>query len=151
DDTGIPLPIDVIFTPAITGFSPPSGRETSTVTLSGDRLGGVTSVRFGGVAATTFVATDDHNLSAVVPVGAITGPITMAVGSCAVATGSPFTVLPPGISIGDITVIEGETANFMVSLSNPTAQTVTVNYATVSGTATSGSDFVDASGSLTFS
>lgn len=60
----------------------------------------------------------------------------------------------PAISINDVTVNEGAsgttTAAFTVSLSNTSSQTVTVNFATAGNTATSGTDFVAASGTLTF-
>jgi glucose/arabinose dehydrogenase len=60
----------------------------------------------------------------------------------------------PAISINNVSVAEGNTgtrtAGFTVSLSNPGFQTITVNYATANGTATAGSDYVAASGSLTF-
>ena len=58
---------------------------------------------------------------------------------------------PPGLSINDVTVAEGNTAVFTVTLSpaNPT-QTVTVQHATANGTAAAGNDFVAASGTLTF-
>jgi hypothetical protein len=52
----------------------------------------------------------------------------------------------PTISINDVTVTEGNagttSANFTVSLSNSSSQTITVNYATADGTATAGSDYV---------
>src|SRR5439155_67330 len=52
------------------------------------------------------------------------------------------------------TVTEGDAlttdAVFTVSLSNPSSQTITVNYATANGTATAGSDYVAESGTLTF-
>jgi predicted ATP-grasp superfamily ATP-dependent carboligase len=41
-------------------------------------------------------------------------------------------------------------AVFLVQLSRPSAQTVTVNYATVAGTATAGSDFTSLSGTISF-
>ena len=60
----------------------------------------------------------------------------------------------PQISINDATVVEGDTgttnAAFIVSLSSPSGQTVTVNYATQDGTATAGSDYTAASGILSF-
>src|SRR5438445_2217153 len=60
----------------------------------------------------------------------------------------------PTISINDVTVTEGDAlttdAVFTVSLSNPSSQTITVNYATANGTATAGSDYVAESGTLTF-
>ncbi|CAD7730939.1 hypothetical protein LMG31884_45510 [Xanthomonas hydrangeae] len=60
----------------------------------------------------------------------------------------------PSLSINDISVNEGNsgttTANFTVSLSAASGQTVSVNYATADGTATAGSDYVARSGTLTF-
>src|SRR6266508_3651657 len=60
----------------------------------------------------------------------------------------------PEISIGDVTVAEGDsgtvTASFLVSLSAASPQTVTVQYATANGTATAPDDYLAASGTLTF-
>jgi hypothetical protein len=57
----------------------------------------------------------------------------------------------PGLSINNVTAVEGTTAAFTVTLApvNPT-QTVTVNYTTANGTASAGSDYQLASGTLTF-
>jgi hypothetical protein len=61
---------------------------------------------------------------------------------------------PPIVSIQDLTVAEGnlatKTVNVTVKLSQSDTKTVTVNYATVDGTAIAGSDYVAASGTLTF-
>jgi hypothetical protein len=61
---------------------------------------------------------------------------------------------PPALSINDVTVNEGNSgtssATFTVSLSAASGQSVTVNYATAGGTATSGTDFTATSGTLTF-
>lgn len=60
----------------------------------------------------------------------------------------------PTISVTDVSLTEGNagtsTAGFTVSLPNASYQTITVNYATADGTATAGSDYVTASGTLTF-
>jgi len=60
----------------------------------------------------------------------------------------------PGLSIDDVTMIEGNsgttTALFMVSLSAPSTQAVTVDFTTGSGTALAGSDFVARSGTVVF-
>jgi parallel beta-helix repeat protein len=60
----------------------------------------------------------------------------------------------PSLSISDVTVTEGDagttTASFAVTLSAASAQAVTVSFATADGTATAGSDYVAASGSLSF-
>lgn len=60
----------------------------------------------------------------------------------------------PSLSINDVSLIEGNagtsTANFTVTLSAASGQAVSVDYATANGTATSGSDYVAASGTLNF-
>jgi hypothetical protein len=62
---------------------------------------------------------------------------------------------PPAVSIGDMSVAEPSApgtanANFTVSLSQASGKTVSVNYATLGGTAVEGVDYVQSSGSLTF-
>lgn len=74
------------------------------------------------------------------------------------ATGNELWALPlPAVtrlSVNDIRIAEGDsgtgTARFTVTLSAPSTQPVTVDYATSDGTATSGSDYEGASGTLTF-
>ena len=60
----------------------------------------------------------------------------------------------PGLSIADVSVKEGNSGTrlmtFTVTLSTAAAGPVTVAYSTADGTATSGSDYVAASGNLTF-
>jgi hypothetical protein len=60
----------------------------------------------------------------------------------------------PGITINDVSKAEGKKGNtsftFTVSLSAAYDQPVTVSYRTVNGTATAGSDYTSASGTLTF-
>ncbi|MEC4813836.1 MAG: Calx-beta domain-containing protein [Scytonema sp. PMC 1069.18] len=55
----------------------------------------------------------------------------------------------PNITIGDVIINEGETANFTVNLSAASNQSITVSYATAAGTATSG-DYTTATGTITF-
>ncbi|WP_413175631.1 beta strand repeat-containing protein [Anabaena azotica] len=60
----------------------------------------------------------------------------------------------PRISINDVTLTEGnsgtKTANFAVTLSNPSTQTITVAYQTGNITATAGSDYIAQTGTITF-
>jgi hypothetical protein len=61
----------------------------------------------------------------------------------------------PYISASDLNVDEPAQAitsevNVPIQLSNPSAQAISVNYATVSGSATSGNDFVPVSGTINF-
>ena len=61
----------------------------------------------------------------------------------------------PSIAGGNTSVNEWDTGTnvnvlLQVSLSNPSSETVTVNYATANGTATAGSDYLAVNGTLTF-
>ncbi|MEH1924481.1 beta strand repeat-containing protein [Nostoc sp.] len=58
----------------------------------------------------------------------------------------------PTLSINDITVVEGQTpqAVLTVTLSSASSQAVTVNYATTPGTATANTDYTSRNGTLTF-
>ena len=61
---------------------------------------------------------------------------------------------PPSVSIGNVSVTEGDAgataATLTVSLSGASGKTVTVDYATLAGTAEAGSDFTAESGTVTF-
>ena len=62
--------------PTITSFSPGSGRVGTKVTIIGTSFTGVTAVAFNGTAATYAVGSDSQ-ITANVPAGATTGPITV--------------------------------------------------------------------------
>ncbi len=61
---------------------------------------------------------------------------------------------PPNMSINDVVVAEGNSgtnnATFTVSLDQASGKTITVNYATLAGSAVAGTDYTIASGTLTF-
>jgi len=63
-------------------------------------------------------------------------------------------IVPSTLSVGDTAIVEGNAgtqyAEVRVSLDAPTNKTVTVNYGTANVTALAGSDYVAASGTLTF-
>lgn len=63
-------------------------------------------------------------------------------------------LVPATLAISDVSVIEGVSGTksemVMVSLSEPSTKTVTVNYSTANGSALAGSDYNKASGKLTF-
>ena len=65
-----------------------------------------------------------------------------------------YTCIIPGLRIDDVSKTEGNTGtspfNFQVTLLPASTGTVTVNYATVNGTALAGSDYTTTSGTLTF-
>jgi hypothetical protein len=84
----------------------------------------------------------------------LSSPTNSTIGT-AVATGTINNDdAAPALSIGDVSLAEGNSSttsfSFPVTLSAPSAQTITVNYTTVNGTAVAGTDFTTASGTLTF-
>ena len=89
----------------------------------------------------TFTVTLGNPSAATIQDGTATGTITDDDG--------PVTALPL-LNIIDATVQEGETAQFLVTLSRTSTQTVTVDYATADGTAQQGADYTAAAGTLQF-
>ena len=117
-------PADYIAT-ANTPSTSPIGdmSETITVPIVGDLLGELTE---------TFTVQLTGATGASIADGTATGTIVDNEGA-------------PGLSINDIALAEGNSGNtaftFTVSLTGPSAQTVTVQYATANDTATAGTDY----------
>jgi hypothetical protein len=76
--------------PAITGFDPLEAEPGQRVRIRGVRLEGATEVRMGGVKAEF----DAAALTAVVPSGAVTGPIEVETPAGTATSLEPLTVLP---------------------------------------------------------
>jgi hypothetical protein len=81
--------------PAITGFSPTSGPVGTAVTITGSGFTGASSVRFHGTSA-SFTVNSDTSISATVPSGATTGPISVTVGADTATSSSDFIVTTGG-------------------------------------------------------
>ncbi|MGH8526447.1 MAG: Calx-beta domain-containing protein, partial [Gammaproteobacteria bacterium] len=81
---------------------------------------------------------------------AVNAVITDAAGTGAIIDDD----LPPSLSIGDVTVVEGNigttNASFQVVLSAPSGKVVTIDFATADGTAAAPGDYTSASATLTF-
>ena len=94
-----------------------------------------------------------------------TAPASLTVGGDGVSSGAAASLLISGqqlvlrvaraVSVGDVTVAEPSSgisyATFPVTLSDPSAQTVTVNFSTADGTAYAPGDYATLSGTVTFS
>jgi hypothetical protein len=127
--------------PTVTGFSPSSGTiDVDAITVTGTNLSGLTGVSFNGTAA---VATDVSSTSftAVVPIGATTGPIS-ATTACGTATSTAsFTVIKPTIDQPTSSMPSGTYSNgFFTTLSCSTPD-VSIYYTTNGNSPVVGSSF----------
>jgi hypothetical protein len=155
---GVPRPVDVEIGPpvgpTITGITPSRGPAGITVRISGVNLAGATDVTFGGASA-SITSNTATLVTAVVPAAAATGPIGVTTPAGTTTSAVSFTVIPPPkLSITDVRVREGNSgqrnAVFRVTLSAPSAQVVTVDYATTDGSAVAGADYTATTGTLSF-
>jgi subtilisin family serine protease len=77
--------------PSVTSISPAVAAAGATVSLTGANLGGVTAVKFSNnLTASSFSIISSTQITARVPVGALTGPITISASSCTDLLTSPF-------------------------------------------------------------
>jgi hypothetical protein len=77
--------------PTISGFAPTSGSPGTSVTISGTGFSGATAVSFNGAAASYSVSSDTQ-ITATVPSGATSGPISVTTGGGSVSSTASFTV-----------------------------------------------------------
>ena len=81
--------------PAISGFSPTSGRPGTHVTINGSGFASAVRVEFGTQRYAAFVRVSDSQIRAVVPDDGLTGPIRVeATGGSAGASAAAFQVAP---------------------------------------------------------
>jgi hypothetical protein len=81
-----------VVTVSISGLAPANGAVGSTVVISGSGFTGATGVSFNGTAATSFTVDNSGQITATVPVGTTTGPVTVAVGQCSATSSGNFTI-----------------------------------------------------------
>ncbi len=86
--------------PTITSFSPTSGTVGTAVIISGTAFGGATSVTFNGTSGPTYVVNTTKKITAHVPSGATSGPISVTTASGSATSATGFTVLAgPAITL----------------------------------------------------
>jgi len=112
--------------PTITGFSPASGVAGDSVVILGENLGIASSVRFGALAA-TFTADSPLQVTASVPLSAVTAPITVSNSYGSVTTSSNFTIIPivfredfASLTAGDNTTSSGSSTPWVGNTNFPT-------------------------------
>ena len=165
------VPVNTVSPPTITNFNPPTGPIGTTVTVTGTKLSDASAVKFSSIDATEFTVNSPTQLTAIVPFGATTGPISVITPGGTVTTTTNFDVTispvirefspiggPTGTNItvfGDnfvnISAVKFNNVDAVFSVNSPTQITATVpeNATTgritiigTGGTATSNATFV---------
>ena len=122
--------------PTITSFSPPSGTDGATVTITGTHFTGATAVAFNGTSQPTYSVDNDAQITTTVPAGATTGPIMVTTPGGTATSSTSFTVQPAISSfnptsgvIGTSVVITGSgfTGATGVAFNGTTQLALTVN------------------------
>lgn len=98
--------------PTITSVSPASGQIGTSVVISGTGFAGPTQVKFNGVTATNITVNSSTQITAMVPLGATTGPISVTTSGGSATSGNDFTVTSSQVS------------SFKVELANPGQQVI---------------------------
>ena len=82
--------------PTITSFSPTSAcsESNTTVTINGTKLNKTTSVAFNGTLSSSISIVNNNQITALLPVSATTGPITVTTDNGSVTSSTDFTVTP---------------------------------------------------------
>ncbi len=80
--------------PTLSSFAPTTGAAGTVVVLTGTNLTGATAVAFGGIATSTFTVNNPTTITATVPAGATSGPITVITPNGNATTATPFQTTP---------------------------------------------------------
>lgn len=130
--------VSCVVTPTITSFTPANNNcgASGTVVLTGTNYIGITNVSFGGVSA-PYVVNSTTQITATIPVGANSGPISVSNNTATGFSATSFFVLaPPPVTTG-VTICAGGTG----SISSSTVCNGFVNSGTtIAGTLTAGTD-----------
>ena len=76
----------------ITSFTPDAGKVGDTVTLTGVGFSGATAMKFGSTPVATFTVDSDTQITATVPAGASTGPVSVTTPLGVLTRSSSFVV-----------------------------------------------------------
>jgi hypothetical protein len=93
--------------PTISSFTPSSGPVGASVDIQGTNFTGASSVTFNGTADPNFAVKSSTDITAHVPAGATTGPVSVTTPGGTVNSGSSFTVTLPPPTISAFTPASG--------------------------------------------
>lgn len=102
--------------PTVSSISPTSGPVGTNVTITGNNFTGVSAVKFSTNVNASFTVNSNTQITATVPAGAVTGPITISKPSCTDVQTGTFTV----------TTSNCISVSISTSLSGPAGSLVTV-------------------------
>ena len=115
--------------PTINDFTPAAGPVGTTVTITGTYFTASTTVAFNGVAATGVAVASATTLTATVPSGATTGPLTVGTSGGTVASAASYTVTVPTVAVSPSSL-----AGFGAAVGAPSAaQTYQVSGSALNG------------------
>jgi IPT/TIG domain len=80
--------------PKLTSFSPGSGVVGTSITITGTGFTDVTAVKFNGHAASSYTRDSSTQITAMVPLGATTGKISVTTAGGTTTSATSFTVVP---------------------------------------------------------
>jgi hypothetical protein len=122
--------------PAITSFSPVTGTVGTSVTIVGVNFNATSAsiiVKFGGVTANVSSNTAT-SISTTVPAGAVTGPISVTVGSETGVSSANFTVQSAPIALATFTPTSGPSGTFVTMTGSNFSSTPQNNVVKFNGT-----------------
>jgi YD repeat-containing protein len=101
-------------------FTPRSGVPGTQVVFFGVGFGaGVSSVTFSGGAVATLVGFTNNTITAIVPDGAVTGPVTINTARGTLITATPFVLQGIVLNPREVSVLDGETVQFTATVIVP--------------------------------
>ena len=142
--------------PTLNSFAPASAKWGDSVTLTGSDFSYVGSVSFNGVAASSFTIVSPTQITATVPYGATSGPVTVTdpagsststndftvLSNTTVSTGSEVLSLPGGVSVTFPSVSAAGFTNASESATDPSSgapfQVLGQNFYDITSTASFG-------------
>ena len=104
-----------ITTLEVTALAPTSGAVGTSVKIAGSGFTGATAVKFDGVASTVFTVDSDTQITATVPPGASSGPVSVTTPNGSVESANDFvvtvnditSVTPRSGEVGDVVTLHG--------------------------------------------
>jgi hypothetical protein len=113
--------------PTVSVLSPTNGLVGIPVTITGTNLSGASTVTFGGVLATSFTVNSATQITATVPVGAVSGVVSVTTPG-GTASGPSFTVTVPAPTITSLNPTSGSVGGSVTMTGTNLANVTAVSF-----------------------